>query len=672
MEKHKKSRIIKVKKLNLQKKIKRKISSYIFYIIKYPQSLIKAPFFLIFKPNYFFKKIIYIENVTSKTKIWNHFSILDLLFINKVKKAFNILLKQGPIGLFNKIKSKIISRKYYLSLNEQYQIWLKKNFLTKTILLNQIDRSKKIKHKPLISLITPIYNTNSIWIKKCVDSVIKQSYPNWELCLINDGSTSIDTLNLLSQLKNKDKRIKIKYLQENVGISLASQEGLYMAKGEFIGLLDSDDELTPDALYEIVSLINKNPNADFIYSDEDKIDEKNNLYDPFFKPDWSPNLLLSMMYTSHFTVYKLNLIKRVGGFQNKYKGSQDYDLALKISEKTNNIYHVPKILYHWRAIPTSAAFKGNIKGYPILNAKKALEDHLKRTKINASVEEGIGNGRWRIRYMLKKFPKITIILLTGGKLDLLNQCLISILTKTTYKNYKILIVDNSLKKETEDYLKAMKKVYKNKINFYKDNLKPFNYPALCNRAVNQVSSPYILLLNDDMKLITPNWLEAMMEQFQRNKVGIVGCKLLYPDNKIQHAGVIFGVYNNSGHAFKGINNNLNYYFDFPHVVRDVSAVTFACALMKTRLYREIGGLDEVKFKVAFNDTDFCLKVRKKGLEIIYTPHASLIHFESVTKPVHILPGEVGAFRKKWKNVIAHDPYYNPNLTRKKEDYSLNI
>jgi GT2 family glycosyltransferase len=611
----------------------------------------------------------FIESVNSQLSY--HF--LQFLSIKKIIKALKILFTKGPKGVIEKIKEKQWQNYHNLSINQQYQIWLKKNYPTKKELERQKKEGKKFKYRPLISIITPVYNTEEKWLRLCLDSLLKQTYDNWEMCLINDASTKPHVFKILKEYQNKDKRFKIKNLLKNVGISLASHEALLISKGEYVGLLDSDDELTPNALFEVVKLINKHKNkVDFIYSDEDKITPDGKLIEPFFKPDWSPNLLRSMMYTSHLTVYKKKLVIKVGGFNNKYNGSQDYDLALKISEITRNIYHIPKILYHWRIIPTSAAFKGDIKGYPILNAKKALEDHLKRLKIKGEVKQGFGTGRWYIKYNLNKYPAVSIILLTGGKINFLNNCLISILTKTTYKNYKIVVVDNSNKNETQKYLKAMKKVYKNKLIFYKNNLKPFNFPALCNDAIKKINTEFIILLNDDTEIITPNWIEEMLMYGQREDVGIVGCKLLYPNNTIQHAGVIFGVYGNSGHAFKGIPNNLHYYFDFPHVVRNVSAVTFACAMIKTKIYNEIGGLDEKKLKVAFNDTDFCLRARKKGYLIIYTPHAVLYHLESVTKPVHYLPGEVDYMKKRWKKVIENDPYYNPNLTRKKEDFSLNI
>jgi len=653
----------------------KKLKAYLFYIRLYPQAILKAIFFLITNPKKFFKKIQRVEKVVSPVLPENqlNFNFFQFLSPKKIIKAIKILFTQGPKGLIEKINQLKWQGYYNLSINQQYQIWLKKNYPTKKDLEKQREESKRFKYRPLISIITPVYNTEEKWLRLCLQSVLNQTYDNWEICLVNDCSTKSYVSKILKEYQNKDKRFKVKNLVKNLGISLASQEGLSMSKGKYIGLLDSDDELTPDALFEVVKLLNKYKNrVDFIYSDEDKITADGKLVEPFFKPDWSPDLLRSMMYTCHFTVYKKKSVIKAGGFNNKYNGSQDYDLALKVSEITKNIYHIPKILYHWRIIPTSAAFKSDIKGYPILNAKKALEDHLRRLKIKGEIKQGFGTGRWYIKYKLNSYPLVSIILLTGGKINLLNKCLISILTKTTYQKYKIVVVDNSNKNETQKYLKAMKKVYKNKLIFYKNNLKPFNYSALCNDAIKKINSEFIILLNDDIEIITPNWIEEMLMYGQRKDVGIVGCKLLYPNNTIQHAGVIFGVYENSGHAFKGIPNDVHYYFDFPHVVRNVSAVTFACAMIKKNLFDQIGYLDEKNLKVAFNDTDFCLRARKKGYLIVYTPYAMLYHLESVTKPVHYLPGEINFIKKKWKIIIEKDPYYNPNLTRKKEDYTLNI
>ncbi len=346
-------------------------------------------------------------------KLWQRYNKVKKLLIlsiknpKKILKAIKILFTQGPKELINKIKTQEIHQQITLDFNQQYQIWYQKNYPTKEILKKQKLLSKKFKYKPKISIITPVYNTNPKWLTKCINSVLNQTYQNFELILINDGSTDYKTFNVLKSFIKKNKKITLINFKKNKGISFAIQIVVDKSKVKFIGLLDSDDELATNALYEIVYLLNKNKRADFIYSDEDKIDENGIMFDPFFKPDWSPDLLRSMMYTSHFSVYRKSLINKVGGFKDEYVGSQDYDIALKISEITKNIFHIPKILYHWRSIPTSAAYKGDVKGYPINNAKKALKDHLKRTKIKAKVEKGCGIGRWRVRYQIIDNTKVS-------------------------------------------------------------------------------------------------------------------------------------------------------------------------------------------------------------------------------------------------------------------------
>jgi GT2 family glycosyltransferase len=526
--------------------------------------------------------------------------------------------------------------------------------------------------KPLISILVPVYNVDPKWLDSCFESLRSQSYDRWEICAVDDCSTNPETIQALIDWPMRDSRVRIWRQANNSGIAGATQKCLEMARGEFIGLLDNDDELAANALHQVVKIINEHPDADFIYSDEDKIDDEGLHMDPFFKPDWSNELLLTMMYTCHFTVYRTELVRKADAFPVETAGSQDHDLAFKMSELAKGIYHIPKILYHWRILPESSASRPDAKDYAVRAQKLAIETALKRRGVEATVEKGVETGRWRIRYALPNpLPKVTLLLLTGGKMEFLEPCLESIFSKTTYSNYEVLVVDNSVSESVRDYLAQMQKQHP-QLRVQRNDLKPFNFSALCNEGARTIESPYLILLNDDVTIVTPDWIEAMMEYGQRKDAGMVGCKLLYPNDVIQHAGTVFGVWDNVGHFFRGVANGLNWSFDLPHVAREVLAVTFACALMRTELYWELGGLDEDDFKLAFNDVDLCIKAVNKGLTNFYTPYAVLYHYESVTKEAIVLHGEVEEALKRWGKWVEHDPYYNPNLAKRKEDWTLDF
>jgi GT2 family glycosyltransferase len=557
-------------------------------------------------------------------------------------------------------------------INAEYPDWLRQRSPSPADLDWLRAEAEKFAYRPTISLAVPVYNTAEDLLTAMVESVVAQTYSKWELCLANDASTAPHVRPFLERWAARDRRIKITTLAKNQGIAGATNAALTLAKGEFVGLLDSDDVLMPYALHETVRVLNEAPGTDLVYSDEDKMDEKGQLrWDPFFKPDWSPDLLLSMNYICHFGVYRRSIIEELGGFRAAFNGSQDYDLVLRFTERTNKIVHVPSILYCWRAIQGSGATDSMAKPYAVETAGRAVADALKRRGVAGRVERGFATGRWRVRYEIKGQPGVTIVLATGGKMQFLEPCLKDLLTRTSYANLQILVVDNSEGSTVAALCQQLGARHKN-LQYREFRLKPFNYPAINNFAVRSVETPYIVLMNDDMTVITPDWVEAMLEHAQRPEVGIVGPKLLYPDEAIQHAGVILGPYQNSGHAFKHFPANDPGYFDLAQVIRNCSAITFACAMMRRALYDEVGGLDEKNLRVAFNDVDMCLRVRERGYWNVYTPHAVLYHLESVTKKVTVEPGELEFMQRRWAHVIQHDPFYNPNLTRKGEDYTLNL
>jgi GT2 family glycosyltransferase len=503
--------------------------------------------------------------------------------------------------------------------------------------------------------------------------VCAQSYDHWQFCICDDGSTAPHVRQLLEQSAKQDSRIRVAYSEKNEGISAASNRALSLAEGEFIGLLDHDDELAEDALFYVAESLNARPEADLIYSDEDKIDASGRRYEPFFKPDWSPDLLLSENYICHLLVMRRALVEQAGGFRREYDGSQDFDLVLRVTGLSDKIAHIPRVLYHWRSLASSTASAANQKSYAADAAGRAIQEALdRRPDEKAKVVPGAIPGRWRVRYFRGEDTPVSIIIASGGNSELLKQNLQALFAKTEYRKYEVVVIDNSKGTAIERIVQRWPNPSRS-LRYLDWRNRPFNYSRINNQAARHCESPLLLFLNDDTTVIAAEWLRAMAEMAIRPEVGAVGAKLLYPDGRIQHAGVVMGLFENCGHAFKGLAGDGQHYFDFPDVIRNVSAVTGACLMTRAAVFREAGGFDEETFAVAFNDIDLCLKIGQKGYRVLYTPHALLYHHEAFSKtPEDIVPhpAEVAAMQQKWKDVIAADPYYSPNLTRTAEDYSF--
>jgi GT2 family glycosyltransferase len=526
--------------------------------------------------------------------------------------------------------------------------------------------------QPKISVVMPVYNTKSEELEAAIDSVLQQSYPHWELCICDDRSPDPGVRRILDRFAKLDARIKVHYASEQGGISRASNAAWRMATGDYIALLDHDDTLSPNALAYVCEAVNQNPGCDLIYSDEDKIDGRGSRFDPFFKPDWSPDLILSENYICHMLVLRRDLAEKVGGFNPAFDGSQDYDLILRASEHASRIQHIAKVLYHWRAGASSTASGIQNKSYATEAARRALQDYCDRNGSGGCVEQGKIAGRFRIRYPMTAGTRVSIIIAAGGKTEVLRANLESLFSKTAYTNYEVVVVDNSKGNATEKIVGQFQARYDD-LRYVDWRNQPFNFSAINNAAARQCKSPVLLFLNDDTSIIEPSWLGAMLELALRPEVGAVGAKLLYPNEAIQHAGVVMGLFDNCGHAFKGLNATVGHYFDFSDVIRNVSAVTGACLMSRAEVFWQVGGFDETQFAVAFNDVDLCLKMGTCGYRVLYTPHAVLYHHESLSKSSKDLiphPEEVAAMKSKWGNVIAHDPFYSPNLTRIDEDFSL--
>jgi len=582
-----------------------------------------------------------------------------------IKRTLPVLFKEGFSAFWHKAK-KISLRRF----KTEYEIWMDHHYLLKSDIENRTEKIKKFEYKPKISLVMPVYNVEKKWLKRAVQSVFDQIYENWELCVVDDASTQNYIKKFLSKYKN-NKRVNIKFLTQNQGIASASNEALSLAQGEYVGFLDHDDELSKDALFEVVKLLNEYSQADLIYSDEDKIDLKGKRFQPFFKPDYSPDLLLSFNYICHFLVCRKELLQKVKGFRKGFEGSQDYDLLLRLSEKTDQIYHIPKILYHWRQTKGSTSVDHKAKAAHIENSIKAIQEALKRRGIQGTVEKGINFSQfesYRVKRKIKDHPLVSIIIPTKDKVSYLKRCIRSIREKTDYPHYELIVVDNkSEEKETLDFLSGLKKQENIHVLKYDDK---YNFSKINNTAVKHAQGSHILFLNNDIEVISSEWMTAMLEHAQREEVGAVGAKLLYPDDTIQHAGTIVGLGGVAAHSHKKFHKNSNGYFGSLNTIRNYSAITAACMMLRKKVFEEVGGFDEENLPVGFNDVDLCMEMRKRGYLIVYTPYAVLVHYESQSRTQYLNPDEVLFMKKKWGDQLLSDPYYNPNLSYDSEDFSL--
>ena len=528
--------------------------------------------------------------------------------------------------------------------------------------------------KPLISIVMPVYNVDPKWLDLAIQSIENQWYDQWELCIADDKSTKQETLDYLKNINNP--KIKITFLEENLNISGASNAALALTEGEYIALMDNDDELTPDALFEMLKAINEG--AEFIYSDEDFISTDGECNNPHFKSDFAPDLLLSHNYITHFTCFSKELLNKVGYFNPKFDGSQDYDLFLRLTEETAKIHHIQKVLYHWRTLETSTSMNSEAKPEAIERGRLVLDETMKRRGVDASIEHANMHHYFRVKYTIQNNPLVSIIIPFKDKPELLDMCVNSILEKSTYQNYEIIgVSNNSEDRKTFEIMSSLEKK-DSRISFYEYNTE-FNYADINNHAVNTYANgEHVLLLNNDIEVITPDWIEAMLEHSQREGVGCVGAKLYFPDDTVQHAGIIIGLGGYAGHSHKMYPRDNPGYFNRLGVVQNVSAVTAACLMIKKHIYQEINGMNDIEFKVAYNDVDFCLRVLEKGYLNIFTPFAEMYHHESVSRGYETTPEKIARFKTekdalfaRHKDILTYgDPYYNPNLTHDREDFSI--
>ena len=596
-----------------------------------------------------------------------------------VGKSFRVFRKEGVAGLRKRLARIHRSGTASAEGDMDYAEWIRRYDTLTDDVRQQMRRDMDCRdRKPLISVVMPTYNSDIDFLTAAIESVRMQIYPAWQLCIADDASTAPEVIKLLEHYETMDNRINVVFRKHNGHISEASNSALALAEGEFVALLDHDDMLAEHALYMAARELNQYPGANIIYSDEDKIDADGRRYDPHFKPDWNPDMFRSQNYISHLGIYRTTLVRDVGGFRKGYEGSQDYDLCLRCAARAEEgtLRHIPHILYHWRAAPGSTALSADEKSYAEKAAMRALDDVLAGEATAAVVEKASFPTTYRVRYPLpKKPPMVSIIIPTRNGYDILHQCIESIRIKTDYPNYEILVVDNqSDDEETLDYLAHLAKAGLARVLSCDE---PFNFSAINNFAVARAAGSVIALVNNDIEVITAEWLSEMVAHAMRPGIGAVGAKLFYGDGRIQHAGVIVGVGGVAGHSHKYYPHDASGYFCRLHLVRNVSAVTAACLVIRRSIYEEVGGLDEEHLRVAFNDVDFCLRVRESGYRNLWTPYAELYHHESVSRGAEDTPekqtrfaAEIKYMKRKWGDELRNDPAYNPNLTLDHEDFSV--
>lgn len=588
----------------------------------------------------------------------------------KIKTAWSTLSEEGMLAFLYKFRCI-----YYPAINvrknddTKYRTWIKKNE-------KDINKREELSYEPLISVVIPVYNVSENMLRMCIDSVRKQTYKNWELCLADDASTMPEVKKCLAQYEGKDK-IKIKYREKNGHISACTNTAISMAQGEYIAFMDCDDVLAPNALYEVAKLLNDDRELDFIYSDEDKMSEDGKKrHQPHFKPDWSPDTMMSLMYTCHLGVYRKRIGDELGWLREGFEGAQDYDFTLRFTEKTDKIGHVPKILYHWRERKESTAINPEAKEYVKEATRKAKEEALERRGIQGEVEWVDGIYQYRVNYIPPKDTLVSIVIPSKDNFEIYKRCVDSILEKTKDIAYEVVTVDNGSSEENRK--KYAEYAQKNSINYIYHPME-FNYSKMCNMGVKEAKGNMILLLNDDIEALDGKWMLRMAGHAALKNTGAVGAKLYYPDSKlIQHIGVV-SLEAGPSHSFGQMEDEPVYYFCRNKIEYNYSAVTAACLMVEKRKYLEVGGLDET-FAVAYNDVDFCYKLTEKGYYNVSRMDAVLYHYESLSRGSDVIDPEKydrlmkerGRLYKKHPQYLRKDCYYSPNLTMYRADCSLNL
>ncbi len=514
---------------------------------------------------------------------------------------------------------------------------------------------------PLLSVVVPVYRPDLGYLRECTSSVVGQSYGSWELWLSDDGSQDRGLTTLMGELAAAEPRVKCLAAADNGGISVATNRAVDVAAGEFVVLLDQDDTLEADALAEVAAAISGCDEVDVIYSDEDRLGRDGRRQQPHFKPDWDPDLLLSFPYLGHVTVVRRRLLSQIGAFRSRFDGSQDYDMMLRATEEARRIVHIPKVLYHWRVVPGSAAGDPMAKPWAHDASRRALADAVARRGIDGSISDGPFPGAYHLRRAVHGSPTVGVIIPFRDQAALTVECLDSLRRSPGYEISQIVLVDNgSTEPETRVLRRQLEDKPRTRVLDYPG---AFNWAAINNLAVEACQTDLLLFLNNDIEATSDGWLHALVELGQRPEVGAVGARLVYPDGKVQHAGVVLGMQGIAAHLFNGLPPGRHGYFSWDRLVRGYSALTAACMLVRRDVFEEVGGFGEV-YPVAFNDIDFCLKLGRAGYRLLYTPHAQLTHYESVSRGLSGYSHDFQAFLARWWDQLQQDdPAYNPNLGR---------
>lgn len=556
-----------------------------------------------------------------------------------------------------------------LSADPDYNAWLQQHRLTAEQLAELRTREQRLQARPLISVIIPVYNAELRYLRMALESIEKQVYPNWEICIADDVSSDNALISFLESYAKKP-RIKFIRLEQHSHVAGATNAAMAMADGEFMAFLDHDDEITPDALLEVAELLEEYPDTDLVYSDHDIVGEDGLFFGPSFKPDWSPELLLSYMYLGHLKIYRSSLVKQLGGLRDGFEGSADYDFALRFVELTDRVRHIPQIFYHWRAVATSMARSSATKSYSFESGRRAVQDALDRRGIAAAAiqpefAQAAGVGIYKLEFQHPDPEPVTIVIPTRDKVELLKGCIESIEQKTLYRHYEILIIDNdSREPETLAYFKSIPHRVLNVAT-----PAGFNFAEINNVAVSHVKTEYFLLLNNDTEVITPEWLGEMMGFARLPGVGAVGAKLLYQNGRIQHAGVIMGTHGLTGHACQPMQNE-QAPIEYARVARNYLGVTAACMLTRKSIFEKMGGLNERDLKIGWNDVDYCLRLHEHGYRVVMNPHAVLYHFESQSRGDDKNDHEIAYMKTNWGHLVANDPYFNINFSRANSEFRI--
>jgi glycosyltransferase involved in cell wall biosynthesis len=524
---------------------------------------------------------------------------------------------------------------------------------------------------PLFSIIVPVYKVDKKWLDKCIGSVINQHYRNWELILVDDASEEDDLKELIAANASQDNQIKTYVLKENSGIAEATNFGIRQAKGQFIAFLDHDDELTPDALTWVTWALNKNPDALWLYSDEDLITTTGKCHSPYFKPDFSPEFLLSNMFTCHFSVYAAHILNEAGGIRKGFDGSQDHDLALRLSEiiQKEKIIHIPRVLYHWREVPGSTAAGVTAKPKAPFAGRKAVAEALQRRRIKGKITSyGLSATIYQVEFKPSELPKVSVIIPTKNAISLVKKCIDSVREFTDYPNYEIVVINNA--SDDPEFLKYLEmEQSENKVEVVHYD-KPFNHSEMNNIAAASFNSEFVLFMNNDIEIISEKWLEQLVGAAQLDKsIAVVGGLLLYPNNQVQHGGIILGLVGTAGHAHKYTHSGLPGYFGRLHTLQEMSGITAALALIRCSSFIDVNGFDSNRYPTLYNDVDLCIRLRKNGFRCIYNPRVRAIHHETKTRTID--PKDM-LYRQRladdYSEALNNDPFYNPNLALNNEKF----